>query len=218
MQMRSIMRGIGLLLVVSIAFGQDITSLVEKHREAQVKQKIKKESINQKIEDLRMQEEEEKAQHSIKLMRMRREEEIKEAQHSIKLMHMRREEELNEALHSLRLMHIQQERELAQAKQIKVNMQGYTGKHIFVKNGLVLLDGSDTPLGRINLSAMKIGNFYMENPLISIEQAQIQKRERKIPEIPTPQPLTSPVATPQTQIILPSQVPLPPPPPPPPPR
>lgn len=136
MQIRSAMRGIGLLLVVSIAFGQDITTLMEKHRENQIRQRIRKESISQRIENLQMQEQLESIKHNIELMRMQR------------------------------------EKELARERQVKVNMQGYVGGYIFVKDGLVLLDGSETPLGRINLSSKKVGNFYMESPFISIGQAQ----------------------------------------------
>lgn len=127
------MRGIGLLLVVSIAFGQDITTLMEKHRENQTKQRIRKESISQRIENLQMQERLESIKHNMELIQIRR------------------------------------EKELAKERQVKVNMQGYAGEYIFVKDGLVLLDGSETPLGKISLSSKKVGNFYMESPFISIE-------------------------------------------------
>lgn len=171
MQMRSVMRGIGLLLVVSIAFGQDITTLMEKHRENQTKQRIRKESISQRIENLQMQEQLESIKHNMELMRIRR------------------------------------EKELAKEGQVKVNMQGYVGEYIFVKDGLVLLDGSETPLGKINLSSKKVGNFYMESPFISTETGG-----QSLPQIGTG--VSSPLSSP-SPVSSPSPPPPPPPPPPP---
>jgi len=150
------MRSIGLLLMVSIAFGQDITTLMEKHRENQMRQRIRRENISQRIENMQMQEQLESIKHSRELMRIRR------------------------------------EKELARERQVKVNMQGYVGRYIFVKDGLVLLDGDKTSLGRINLSAKKVGNFYMESPFISIEQVQTSVREMGMGASLPPPALASP--------------------------